>query len=126
MRHTSHLLAPAVLLFVMAVQSVAAQTAPEVWRNFLQRVKIGSELNVRLNDGRRIRATLVDVREDAVLLQRKTRIPVAIEAVPYDAIVRIEPRKAGQSPAKAIAIGAATGVGVFFGIMALLFAVVGD
>ena len=92
----------------------------------LERVDVGTELNVRLNDGRRMRATLVGVRDDAVLLQPKTRIPVSIQAVPYDAIVRMEPRKAGHSAGKAVAIGVATGVGAFFGIMLLIVAAVAD
>jgi hypothetical protein len=126
MPHTSHVITTAVLVVLIAVHGVRAQTAPDVWRDFVERVDIGTELNVRLNDGRRIRATLVAVGDDAVLLQPKTRIPVAIQAVPYDAIVSIEPRMAGHGTGKAIALGIAAGVGVFFGIMALLVAAVGD
>jgi hypothetical protein len=87
---------------------------------------VGTELNVRLNDGRRIRATLIGVRDDAVLLQPKTRIPVSVQVVPYDTIVGMEPRKAGHSAGKAVAIGVATGVGAFFGVMLLLVAAIGD
>jgi hypothetical protein len=126
MRHTGHAIATAVLLVVLAVHGLTAQTAPEVWKGFVERVDVGTELNVHLNDGRRIRATLVGVRDDAVLLQPKTRIPVAIQAVPYDAIVRMEPRKNGHGTGKAIALGIAAGVGVFFVIMAVLVAAVAD
>jgi hypothetical protein len=42
-----------------------------VWRSFAERVDVGTELNVRLNDGRRMRATLVGVRADAVLSATK-------------------------------------------------------
>jgi hypothetical protein len=122
---TRHLTAT-VLLVLFAVHAPAAQAAPDVWKQFVERVDVGTELNVQLSDGRRIRATLVGSRDDAVLLQPKTRIPVAIQAVPYDAIVRMEPRKAGHSAGKAVAIGVATGVGAFFGIMALIIAAVGD
>jgi hypothetical protein len=62
-----------------------------------------------------MRATLVGVRADAVLLQPKTRIPVSIQAVPYDSIVGMEPRRPAIVPGKAVAIGVATGVGAFFG-----------
>ena len=126
MHRTSHFIITALLIVLMAVKSVAAQTTADVWRSFAERVDVGTELNVRLDDGRRMRATLVGVRADAVLLQPKTRIPVSIQAVPYDAIVRMEPRKAGHSAAKAVAIGVATGVGAFFGIMLLIVAVVAD
>ena len=126
MHRTSHFIITALLIVLMAVRSVAAQTTADVWRSFAERVDVGTELNVRLNDGRRMRATLVGVRADAVLLQPKTRIPVSIQAVPYDSIVRMEPRKAGHSAGKAVAIGVATGVGAFFGIMLLIVAAVAD
>jgi hypothetical protein len=126
MRYTTHAITTAALVVLLAAQSVTAQTAPDVWKKFVERVDVGTELNVQLSDGHRVRATLVGVRDDAVLLQPKTRIPVSIQAVPYDAIVRIEPRKAGHSAGKAVAIGVATGVGAFFGIMALIVAAVGD
>ena len=73
-----------VLIVLISVQSVAAQTSSDIWRSFAERVDVGTELNVRLNDGRRFRATLVAVRTDAMLLQPKTRVPVAIQAVPYE------------------------------------------
>jgi uncharacterized protein (DUF2062 family) len=38
----------------------------------------------------------------------------------------MEPRKAGHSAGKAVAIGVATGVGAFFGIMLLIVAAVAD
>jgi hypothetical protein len=126
MRYTSHVVTMAILIVLMAMRGVMAQTAPDAWKAFVERVDVGTELNVRLTDGRRIRATLIGVRDDAVLLQPKTRIPVSIQAVPYDAIVRMEPRKAGHSAGKAVAIGVATGVGVFFGIMALIVIAIGD
>ena len=126
MRYTSHVITTAAVVLLMAVQGVTAQTAPDMWKNFVEQVDVGTELNVRLSDGRRIRATLIGVRDDAVLLQPNTRIPVSIQAVPYDAIVRMEPRKAGHSAGKAVAIGVTAGVGVFFGIMAVIVALVSD
>jgi hypothetical protein len=125
MRFTTHV-STAVLIVLMLVHSVAAQTSSDVWRNFVQRLDVGTELNVQLNDGRRVRATLVGVQDEAVLLQPKTRIAVPVQAVRYDEIVRMEPRKTGHGTGKAVAIGAATGVGTFFAVMALLVAAVGD
>jgi hypothetical protein len=114
------------LITIISLQSIAAQTTTEVWRSFAERIAVGTELNVRLNNGQRFRATLVGAQHDVVLLQPKTRIPVPVQAISYDSIVRIEPRKAGQGVGKAVAIGVATGVGTFFGVMALLVAAVGD
>jgi hypothetical protein len=131
MRFTIHVLTIALLTVLISVQSTAAQTssptsARDVWRNFAKRVDLGTELNVQLSDGHRVQATLVGVEDDAVLLQPKTRIAVPVQAVRYDDIVRMEPRKGGHGTGKAVAIGVATGVGTFFGIMLLLLAAVGD
>jgi hypothetical protein len=124
MCQTIRMLATALLMLAVSAQGVAAQTTAEVWRGFAERLALGTELNVRVDDGRRVRATLVGVRDDAVLLQPRTRIPVSIQTVPYEQIVSMELRKPGSGAAKAVAIGVATGVGTFFGILALMFAAV--
>jgi hypothetical protein len=126
MRTAIHVMTTVVLIVLIAVQSVAAQTSSDIWRSFAERVDVGTELNVRLNDGSRFRATLVSVRTDAMLLLPKTRVPVPIQAVPYGEIVRLERTKPGIGTGKAVAIGVATGVGAFFGILAILFAALGD
>ena len=114
------------LIVFMAGYNVSAQTSPEIWKGFAEQVEVGTELTVRLNDGRRFRATLVGTRDTAMLVQPKTRIPVPVQAVPYEDVTRIERARRGIGPGKAVAIGAATGVGAFFGILALMLSVVGD
>ena len=114
------------LIVFMAGYNVSAQTSPEIWRSFAEQVEVGTELTVRLNDGRRFRATLVGTRDTAMLVQPKTRIPVPVQAVPYEDVTQIERTRRGIGPGKAVAIGAATGVGAFFGILALMLSVVDD
>jgi len=119
-------LSTTLLITLISLQSITAQTTTEIWRGFAERMAVGTELNVRLDDGHRFRATLVSAQHDAVLLQPKTRIPVPVQAISYQSIVAMEPRKAGHGVGKAVAIGVATGVATFFGVMALLVAAVGD
>lgn len=126
MRTALFIMTSVALIVLVAVHGAAAQTSSDIWRSFAERVDVGTEVNVRLNDGRRFRATLVAARSDAMLVQPKTRIPVPIQAVPYEQIVRMERTKPGIGAGKAVAIGVATGVGAFFGILAILFATVGD
>ena len=120
-------LALLLILTLMAPASAVAQVPPDVWRGFVEKVDAGSELNVRLRDGKRFRAVLVGVRPDAVLLQPKTRITVPVQSVPYDAIASLERRQqAGMNAGKAAAIGVGTGVAAFFTIMAIVFAAFDD
>ena len=126
MRNAIFLATTTALIVFLAAHSVAAQTPSDVWKSFAERVDVGTELNVRLNDGRRFRATLVGVRDNAMLVQPKTRIPVPIQAVPYEDVIQIERTRRGIGAGKAVAIGAATGVGAFFGIFALMLSVVSD
>jgi S1-C subfamily serine protease len=126
MRKTIRFLTTTTLIVFITTCCVTAQTSSEIWRNFAERVEVGTELNVQLNDGRHFKATLVGVRDSAMLIQPKTRVPVPIQTVPYDDVLRLERTKPGIGAGKAIAIGAATGVGAFFGILAVMLGVVSD
>ena len=126
MRKTIRCLTTTTLIVFMTGYSVTAQTSSEIWRHFAEQVEVGSELTVRLNDGRHFKATLVGVRDNAMLIQPKTRVPVPIQTVPYDDVLRLEKTKPGIGAGKAIAIGAATGVGAFFGILAVMLGLVSD
>ena len=126
MRTTARFVTTILLVVLTTAHTMTAQVPAQIWRSFAERVDVGTELSVRLSDGRRFRATLLGVENDAVLLQPKTRVPVPIQAIAYDEIVRLERTKGGVGAAKAVAIGVATGVGVFFGIFAIMIALVGD
>ena len=126
MRTTARFVTTILLVVLTTTHTVTAQVPPQIWRTFAERVGVGTELSVRLSDGRRFRATLVGVENDAVLLQPRTRIPVPAQAIAYDEIVRLERTKGGIGAGKAVAIGAAIGVGAFFGTFAVMIALLGD
>src|SRR5262245_42219537 len=100
----------AVLIAALVVpQTVAAQGTAALWRGFVEKVDLGTELQVRLASGQRFRATLVGVRDDAALMLPKTRVPVPVQPVPYGDIVSLERTRKGIGAGKAAAIGVATG-----------------
>lgn len=119
-----------VLIVALLVPGVAlAQTAPpaDVWKEMATRAGAGSDVQVRLADGAGFRATLVRVDDAGVMLQPKTRVPVPVQAVPYEAIASLElATKGGVSVGKAVAIGVGTGVAAFWGMAILAFALIGD
>jgi hypothetical protein len=117
---TARVMTAVLLIALLTTQNLSAQTATDIWRSFAERMSVGTELNVRLKDGRRMRATLVGTRADAMLIQPKTRVPVPIQEVPYDDVLQLERTKPGIGAGKAVAIGVVTGVGAFFGILAIM------
>jgi hypothetical protein len=114
------------LLFTVPT-GAAAQGSKDVWRDFIAKVDIGTELDVHLQNGQHFKATLLGTRDDAVLLQPKTRVTVPVQAVPFDAIARLGPRRGGGMGAgKAALIGIASGAATFLAIVAIVFATIDD
>lgn len=103
-------------------------TGPDVWRAFAQNLDVGHTVTVRLRNGQRFKATLLQVSDEAMTLQPKTRVPVPPQRVPFAEVEAMDVQKGngGIGAAKALAIGIASGVGTFLGMLAILFATVGD
>jgi hypothetical protein len=114
------------LLMAMFVPCLAfAQTPPqsEIWRAFAQKVDVGTRLKVRLDDGQRVVATLIEADADGVLVQPRTRLPVPVQRIAYDRIASLERDDArGMGAGRAVAIGVASGVGAFLGTLLILIA----
>ena len=121
---TRRVFVPLMLALVLAFPRVSlAQDSGEAWRTFALKLDVGTELNVRLQNGQHFTATLLEARGDALVLQPRTRRPVPVQTVSYDAIQSLERRSHhGMSGAKAAAIGVAIGVGAFLAILAIFAA----
>jgi hypothetical protein len=118
-----------VVIIFLAVGPAAAQGAEtaELWRAFSEKIEVGSAVKVRLHNGQKFTATLVQARSDALLLQPKTRVVVPVQPVPYESIASMERvRSGGVGAGKAAAIGALTGVGAFLGTMLIFIAAISD
>jgi len=113
------------ILLLALVTPAVAQIVPDadVWRTFAARLDVGSRVKIRLRDGQRVSATLIQAGPDDLLVQPRTRRAVPVQHVPYDAIVSLERDEArGIGTGKAVAIGVAAGVGTFLGILLLIVA----
>jgi hypothetical protein len=118
-----------VLAALVAVSPAMAQTLDnaQLWRSFAEHVEVGTLLKVRLRGGQSFKATLVQAGADALLLQPKTRVPVPVQPVAYDAIASLErERHGGIGAGKAAAIGVGTGVGTFFATLLIFIAAIDD
>jgi hypothetical protein len=120
----------AVLLITLFVaHPIHAQDVvdPEIWRSFAARLEPGKVLKVRLKNGQRFKASLLAVSDTTMTLQPKTRAAVPPQRVPFGEVETLEvDHGKGAGVAKAVAVGAVVAAGTFFGLMAIVFAAVGD
>src|SRR5215212_10783909 len=120
---TKNFIAALIAVALMLPAPAAAQATGDIWRTFAQKLDTGSDVRVRLQNGQRFRATLIDARSDALVLQPRTRRPVPVQSVAYDAITSLERHdNRGSNVGKAIGIGAAVGAGTFLAILAIFAA----
>lgn len=113
------------LLVCLLASQAAAQTSsnPDVWRDVAAKIDVGSRVKVRLAGGERFTATLIQAAPADLVVQPRTRVPVPVQRVPYEAIVSLERDEArGMGAGKAVAIGVASGVGAFLGTFLILLA----
>jgi len=127
--HLRSVVACALVALVAVPPAARAQVvaSPDIWRVFTEKLEPGRTLKVRLKNGQRFKATLLEVSEDAMTVQPKTRAAVPPQRVPFDLVETLEiDHGKGLGVGKAIAVGAAVAGGTFLALMALAFAVWGD
>ena len=118
---------PALLLIITIATPSFAQTHAQgdIWRAFAQKVDVGTRVKLRLDDGQRVVATLIEANADGLLVQPRTRVPVPVRRIGYERIASLERDEGrGIGAGKAIAIGVASGVGAFLGTLLILIATI--
>ena len=102
-----------------------AQSVPDesAWRALAEQLEGGVAVDVRLRNGQHFKATFIAARPDAVVVQRKTRVPVSVEQINYESIAslsRAQTSNLSGGKIAAIALGSAgAAVGVLW-LIALL------
>jgi hypothetical protein len=115
------------VMLAMLGPHIAAQAPAQgdIWRAFAQKIDAGTRVTVRLDNGQRVSATLIEASAEGLLLQPRTRVPVPVQRIAYDRIASLERDDArGIGAAKAVAIGVASGVGAFLGTLMILIATI--
>jgi len=111
----------AVLILALASIPASAQSSDDsAWRALAEQLEGGVALDVRLRDGQHFKATFIAARPDAVLVQRKTRIPVSVEQINYGSIAslsRAQQSNLSGGKIAAIALGSA---GAVLGVLWLI------
>ena len=114
------------VIVVIATPALAqTQAQGDMWRAFAQKIDVGTRVRLRLDDGQRLAATLIEAQPDGVLVQPRTRVPVPVQRIAYERIVSLQRDDGGGIGAgKAVAIGVASGVGAFLGTLLILIATI--
>jgi hypothetical protein len=122
MKALSFPLIAALVVSMAAVPAFAQATNDgQAWRTLAETLEGGVAIEMRLRDGRHFKATFVAAHPDAMVVQRKTRLPVAVEPIAYDSIAslsRVQPFSMSGAKVAGIALGSAgAAVGTLFLIL---------
>jgi uncharacterized protein (UPF0303 family) len=80
------------------------------WQTVAQKLDAGVTVDVRLRDNQHFKATFIAARADAIVVQRKSRVPVSVEAIAYESIAslaRMDATGLSRGKVAGIAFGAA-------------------
>jgi hypothetical protein len=111
------------LLVAIASAPAAAQSSDDgsAWRTLAEKLEGGITVQMQLRDGHRFKATFIGARDDTMVVQRNTRIPVPVEEIPYTSIAslsRVQSAALSGGKIAAIALGSAgAAIGAFFLIL---------
>lgn len=100
---------------------VAAPPAAPAIGEFVRSLPLGSNVRVEIAGRRSLRGTLLHATEDAVTIQRHTRVPEAPVVVAMRDVQRVT-IDAPASSGRAIAISAAVAAGTVIGVLWLIAA----
>jgi len=98
----------------------AAPPAPQaITRAYAEKLPVGARVKVAVRSGASFSATYMGVEDDAVRVQKRTRVPEAPFTVPLGDLTMLALDQGGSSTAKAVLVGVGVGVATFFCILAL-------
>ena len=114
------LMMSAALIASLTSAPAFAQAVPDgsAWRSLAEQFEGGIAVDVRLRDGQHFKATFIAAHPEAMVVQRKTRIPVDVQQINYESIAslsRAQPSNLSAGKIAAIALGSAgAAVGVLW------------
>ena len=105
-------------------KEVPRDVAATAFRQMAAAIPLGSRVKVQISGGRRMTATLMAISDDAVIVQRASRVPEPAVTIPFRDIARLErDAKGGFSVGKAIGVGLAAGVGAILTLFTIMVAI---
>jgi hypothetical protein len=115
------IISAALILSLAAIPAVAQSGSDGVaWRTLAEQLDGGVTVDVRLRDGQRFKATFVAAHPEAMVVQRKTRIPVGVEEISYESIASLSRGQQSNLSAGKIAAIALGSAGAAVGVLWLI------
>ena len=107
-------------LSLTPIPASAQSTDDSAWRALAEQLEGGVAVDVRLRDGQHFKATFIAARPDAMLVQRKTRVPVSVEQITYESIASLSRTQASKLSGGKIAAIALGSAGAVVGVLWLI------
>jgi hypothetical protein len=116
------------IIALLALRPLAAAAQPPLspdaeaaaFKQLAAGIPLGSRVVVRTKEGRRLRATLMAVEDERIVIKRDSRVPEPAVEVAFADLARLEREsKGGFSFVKALGIGLAAGAGAILTLFAI-------
>ena len=107
-----------------AQQEITRATETAAFKQMAAVIPLGSRVKLQTTGGRRMTATLMAVNDDAVIVQRVSRLPEAAVTIAFADLMRLErDQKSGMSLGKAVGIGFAAGAGALLALFGIAWSI---
>ena len=105
---------------VLGQQALSAEAEAAAFRQLAAAIPPGTRVKVRMKDGRRMTATLMEADEHRIVVKRDARVPEPAVGIAFTELSRLErDQKGGFSVGKALGIGLAAGAGAILTMFAI-------
>jgi hypothetical protein len=95
-------------------------------RKYVEQLPAGTTVRIDLADGTHLTGTLMGVEHEVVIVQPKTRLPVASRRIPLQSIVSLTTESGNFNVGKALAIGVGAGAASFFVLFTIAMTLLDD
>jgi hypothetical protein len=107
-------------------RSTKAQDPPALVAAYVKALPAGTKITITAADGETLKATLMAVQDEAIIVRPRTRIPEPAQTIPLQRIASVEAQQANGGLGRAIAIGAGVGAGAALGVFLAIAVLLSD
>jgi hypothetical protein len=102
------------------------QDAPALVAAYVKSLPAGTKITITTADGKTLKATLMAVQDEAIIVRPRTRIPEPAQTLPLHRIASVDVQQANDGLGRAIAIGAGVGAGAALGVLLAIAVLLSD